>query len=116
MGLSAFGVMIAPDEIASDINAYTQDGLILWQNLKLPGKWHLRARIQGRNDAAINASLKSPDEFVLLQVSDGSHWVLALSKTFFGNDYNIADPWTGTKRTALGAYRNITGSAHFINN
>lgn len=114
MGLSAFGITLTPDVIAADPKSYTSDGLILWQNLKLPQGWRLRARIQERNDNAIQASLKSSNEFVLLQVSDGAHWVLALNKTLLKNDYNIADPWFGDKRTACGAYRNITGSAHFI--
>lgn len=113
MGLSAFGFSVTPDAIAKDRKAYTKDGLILWQNLKLPGGFRMRARIQGRNDDAIKASLRDPDEFVILQVADGSHWVLATGKTLLGNDYKVADPWSGDRATACGRYRNVTGSAHF---
>lgn len=112
-GLSAFGITFTPDLIASDKNAYTKDGLIIWDNLVLPKNWHRRSRIQGRNDNAIIASLKSPDEFVILQVANGSHWVLATGKTLLKNDYKIADSWYGDRATAIGRYKNITGSAHF---
>lgn len=114
MGLSAFGIRMTPDQIAAKQDAYTQDGLIIWDKLGLP--FRMRSRIRGRNDQAILASLKSPDEFVLLEVADGSHWVLATGKTLFetaGKDYRIADPWSGDRSTACGRYRNITGSAHF---
>lgn len=113
MGLGAFGFKVTPDQIAKDTKAYTKDGLVIWQNLKLPGGFRMRARLQGRNDAAILASLRSPDEFVVLQVGNGSHWVLATGKTLFGNDYRIADPWSGDRSTACGRYKNVTGSAHF---
>lgn len=99
--------------IAADKKAYTKGGLILWQNLKLPGNFHMRARIQGRNDGAIRASLASPDEFVILQVSNGAHWVLATGRTLLGQDYKIMDPWFGDRSVACGRYKNITGSSHF---
>lgn len=113
MGLSAFGFTITPDVIAKQKKSYTKDGLILWGNLILPGNFKMRARIYGRNDAAILASLRSPDEFVILQVANGAHWVLATSPTIFGKDFNIADPWHGDRAKACGRYKNITGSAHF---
>lgn len=112
-GLSAFGFTLTPDVIAKQKKSYTKDGLILWQNLILPGKFRMRARIQGRNDEAIKASLRSPDEFVLLQVSNGAHWVLATSQTILERDFNVMDPWFGDRSTAVGRYKNISGSAHF---
>jgi hypothetical protein len=113
MGLSAFSIGITPDAIARVAANYTKDGLIIWEALNLPGKFRMRSRLRGRNDAAIKSSLDSPDEFVLLQVSNGAHWVLATGKTLFGNDFKIADPWFGDRSTACGRYGNITGSAHF---
>ena len=70
-------------------------------------------RLYTRDDAVIQAALKDPNSFVLLQVDNGQHWVLALSKTWFGNDYNVADPWLGKKVTACSMYHNITGCAVF---
>lgn len=111
MGLSAFGVAITPDVIASNSTSYTTDGLILWTNLSLP-RFKFLKRVNVRDDAAIKASLAASDEFVILEVNH-SHWVLALGNTLFGNDYKIADPWFGDKSTAVGRYKEITGSAHF---
>ena len=113
MGLSAFNQKMMPNQLAAVPENYTKDGLIVWQNLKLPGNFKFKKRVQGRVDAAIQSSLKDPNEFVVLQVNNGQHWVLALSKTFFGNDYNVADPWWGDKRKACKDYKNITGSSHF---
>lgn len=112
MGLSAFGVKMFPNEIARVLTHYTKDGLIIWQNLNLP-RFKFQKRLYGRNDGAIQASLKAPDEFVILQVDNQQHWVLATGKTLWGNDYRIADPWDAKRKTACGAYKNITGSAHF---
>lgn len=114
MGLRSFGIDIWPDYFAKYPRFYTTGGLIIWNNLVLPDGFRCEKRIASRNDAEIMASIKDPNKFVLLQVDNGQHWVLALSKTWFGNDYNVADPWFGDRRTACGTYKNITGSAHFI--
>lgn len=123
-GLRYFGAIITPAQLAMNPSNYTREGypdgagLIIWDQLTIPGGFHCIKRIGNRwapkrDDAAIQKSLKDPNEFVILQVDNGQHWVLALGKTLFGNDYRIEDPWFGDKRTAIGTYRNITGSAHF---
>ena len=123
-GLYYFGFYLTPDVLAGDANNYTKPGyvdgagLIIWQNLRLPGGFKFIKRIGShsqpkRDDAAIQASLKGPNTFVLLEVDNGQHWVLATGRTLFGNDYKIYDSWFGDKRTACGTYKNITGSAHF---
>ncbi len=58
-------------------------------------------------------ALANKDKAVLLQVNDGAHWVVGIRKTLFGNDYVIADPWTGKKTTLKKNYRNVSGSAIF---
>lgn len=108
-----FGGVIWPNEIATDIKKYTSDGLVNWSSMDFP-RFKFEKRIYGRNDAEIMASFNDPNKAVILQVDNGQHWVVCLGKTFFGNDYKIADPWFGDKRTACGTYKNITGSAHFI--
>lgn len=113
MGLRSFGIDVLPPDIAKYPRFYTKGGLIIWNNLVLPEGFHCEKRIYSRRDDEIVASLKDPNKFVILQVDNGQHWVLALSKTWFGNDYSVADPWFGDKRTACGMYKNITGSAHF---
>jgi len=107
-----FGSFSAPDEIASHKDWYTPTGLVLWPKFVFP---HMRfdGRYFGRNDEAIMAALKDPNRAVILNVDNGAHWVVALRKTFFGNDYVVLDPWWGDKRTACGSYKNIVGFATF---
>ena len=101
-----------PDKIASHADWFTKDGLVLWSKLNLPMKFVWRQ--YGRNDAKILESLKNPNGACLLQVGNGSHWVLPIRKTWFKNDYVIVDPWGGRMGVACGDYGNITGSSHFI--
>ena len=104
---------VYPDAFAKRKENYTKDGLIIWNNLLLPGDFKFKWRYYGRNDKAIVASLKSPNEFALLQVANGTHWVLAMNKHLFANNYNVGDPWKGRKEVCLPLFKNITGSAHF---
>ena len=108
-----FGCFKTPLELATDPKHYTSDGLVLWPNFKF-SRMAFEKRIRGRNDVEIMASLKDPNKAVILQVSHGAHWIVALHKTLFGNDYVSLDPWTGRKCRAVGNYFNITGSAHFV--
>jgi hypothetical protein len=103
-----------PKEIAHNVANYTKDGLIVWVNLKFDRMKFVR-REYGRNDAKIDQALKNPNQAVILEVNNRSHWVVALRKTWFGlgSDYLILDPWTGRKEYALKKYHNITGSAFF---
>ena len=123
-GLRYFGIFITPDQFAHNADNYTRHdnpqggGLVDWPHFQLPGGFTFVKRIGSRtapvrDDAAITASLKDPNQFVILEVANGSHWVLALRRTLFGNDYRIEDSWHGDCANAVGRYRNITGSAHF---
>ena len=123
-GLKYFGIYITPNDLARNVDNYTKPGnqqgpgLIDWGHLQLPGGFYFVKRIGShaapvRDDAAINVSLKDPNQFVLLEVDYGQHWVLAVGHTLFGNDYKVDDSWFGDRRTACGTYHNITGSAHF---
>lgn len=88
---------------------YTKDGLILWQTCVFP-KFRFERREYGRNNKNIRAALNDPSRAVLLEVANGSHWVVATS--VYGSDYKIADPWNGD--TAISnRYNNITGAAYF---
>jgi len=70
-------------------------------------------REYGRNDINILAALKDPNQAVILEVDNASHWCVGVRKTLFGNDYVVVDPWTGKQATACGTYKNITGAAYF---
>ncbi len=107
-----FGACRTPKEIAHNSANYTKDGLIVWQNLKLP-KMQFLIREYGEHGENIKRALKDPQRAVLLEVNKGAHWVVALRKTLLGDDYVILDPWTGKKATAKGTYHDITGAAYF---
>src|SRR3990167_8020957 len=108
-----FKCFSSPPKIAGNGAWYTADGLIIWAKLNFPNM-KFEKRVKGFDKAAIDASIKDPNKAVILEVADGSHWVVATGKTWFGNDYKIADPWDGKDATAIGKYKNISGSAHFI--
>lgn len=107
-----FKCLAFPDAIAKVPTNYTKDGLILWNKLvfkKMRFKW----RYYEQNDAIIKECLKDPNRAIILQVNNGLHWVLAVSKNLFGKDYTVLDPWTGKKCDVLKTYHNITGMAVF---
>lgn len=107
-----FGGYMPPDDIAKQNDWFTQDGLIIWRKLNFTTMEWVR-RIWRRDDDAIKASLANPDTAVILEVANGSHWVVAVRKMWFRNDYVIIDPLTGRVGAAIGDYGNITGSSHF---
>lgn len=113
MASDYFGCYKSPADIAAVKKNYTKDGLILWQNLKFA---HMKfaGRYYGESSTIIDEALKSPNKAVILQVDNGAHWVIALRKTLFGNDYVILDPWDGKKKDAKKAYKNITGFSVFV--
>lgn len=101
-----------PNVIAEHKNWYTPNGLRLWANADFPTmKWVWRQK--GFDKEKINASLKDPKKAVILQVNNGKHWVVAIRKTIFGNDYVCVDPWDGKKKDVFKTYKNITGSSHY---
>jgi hypothetical protein len=101
-----------PDAIAKEFLKYTDTGLVLWSTLTLP-KMMFKIRLRARDDKAILESLKNLEQAVLLNVSNGSHWTVAIRKAAFRNDYWCVDPWDGKIKLAAKTYRNIVGSAHF---
>lgn len=90
---------------------YTNDGLILWQSCKF-SKFGFERREFGRNDAEIQKALKDPARAVILNVANGSHWVVCTGKTIFGQ-YKIADPWLGDFSTMSRYGNDISGAAYF---
>lgn len=107
-----FGQYAAPDVICGHKDWYTTAGLVLWKNVKIP-RVQFTERVYGYNKAKILASLNDKNGGVLLQVSNGQHWIVAVRKTWLKDDFLCVDPWTGKTCSALGDYSNITGSAHF---
>ncbi|KKQ98825.1 MAG: hypothetical protein UT24_C0034G0003 [Candidatus Woesebacteria bacterium GW2011_GWB1_39_12] len=104
----------SPKEIAHNINNYTKDGLIIWKNLNFEKMQFIRRDWNPSLNGILNA-VKNPYTAVILEVplGKGKHWVVALRKDWFSNDFLIADPWDGKKKLVKKTYKNITGAAFF---
>lgn len=107
-----FGDNLTPLQLSQTIK-YTSDGLVLWQSCKFP-HFEFWFRQYGRNEVDIKNALADPKLAVILQVANGSHWVVATgAPTLFNRYFRIADPWDGFK-TDMRKYGNsITGAAYF---
>ena len=99
-----------PSYIAGTIKFYTPDGLIIWQNLDFD-KFQFVKRLKNFDPLEIDDSIKNPNKSVILNVWNGSHWVVAIRKNLFGA-YVVADPWSGKAITIRRS--DISGSAHFL--
>lgn len=108
-----FGGFQVPIKIAHNVNFYTPEGFIKWLNLTFLSMKFER-REYGENATNIQFALKDPDRAVILLVNDGQHWVVGMRKSLLGNDWIVADPWTGKKCAAKGVYHNVTGAAYFV--
>jgi hypothetical protein len=107
-----FGSYKTPKELAHNAYNYTPTGLVLWTHLafdKMKFVW----REYFEDTKRIDAAIKDPKQAVILQVNHGQHWVVALRKTWYGNDYLVLDPWDGSKCFAKKKYHNISGAAFF---
>jgi ABC-type bacteriocin/lantibiotic exporter with double-glycine peptidase domain len=105
-----FGDNLNPAQVAQKIK-YTLDGLIIWQSCVFK-HYQFWFRDTGRDDVKIKNALADPNLAVILQVANGSHWVVATGVDANGL-YKIADPWRGDRSTMKRYYNNITGAAFF---
>lgn len=110
MAGSYFGETLTPANVCDKIK-YTKDGLILWDSCTFK-RFKFYFREYGRKDVNIKNALLDRDLIVLLQVANGSHWVLATGYNSVNKVYKIADPWDGG-RTTTKRYGNITGASYF---
>lgn len=101
----------APDKVAKGGAKYTLDGYIIWESLNF-SSMAFEARVRSRDDKMIQTSLNDRTRAVILNVNNGAHWVVAVNKVLFSNDYWVIDPWSGNKVKACKTYKNIVGSAH----
>ena len=110
MLLDYFGCFQTPPAIASHTDWFNDIGKVLWTKLRFD---HMQFVWRGytRDDGKIQAAIKDPNQAVLLSVNGGTHWVVALRKTLWGNSYVVADPWTGGTCDVLSKYHSIEGYA-----
>ena len=109
------GMKWTPDMICSDAACFTPDGLAVEVALcaKLANLTYTGAQ-EGENDPAIAAAIRGLNTGVVLNVNNGSHFVLGWSIPLFGNDFNVADSWYGKVNQAKGTWHNITSARFFI--
>jgi hypothetical protein len=105
------GKPITPNQPASHAECFDPNDEYQWNLQDFP--FILEKRFNGRNDAEIRKSLADPKRGVILQVDNGRHFILALSRNWFGS-YWCADPWFGDKCDAVRQWKNITGSRHLL--
>jgi hypothetical protein len=105
-----FGKYWSPGDIASQ-DWFTSDAKIIWSKISIPGM-RFTGRLFRKSDAAIDAALRHPDRTVILEVDNGSHWVIAIKRNILGRIIAV-DPWDGTQCDVISKYKNITGMAFF---
>lgn len=99
-----------PDKIASHIDWYTTDGLIIWSKLNFTC-FEFESREYVVNKSKIIEYINDPNKAVILEVNNKSHWVVAVEA--IDTDFYCADPINGKKELVLKKYNNITGMAFF---
>jgi ABC-type bacteriocin/lantibiotic exporter with double-glycine peptidase domain len=107
-----FGEYKSPKEIAQK-GHFTTDGRLYWDSIsKLFKKFKFVSRT-GKNMAKIKQAIVDPNQAVMIQVNNGSHWMTCVHAETYASDFLCVDPINGKVRSALGDYRNITGAAFF---
>jgi len=104
-----------PDKTPAEIvtsSKFTMQGLLIWNSLQLGGfKFYRRAYT--REDAEIRRHLADNHLAVVLQTRNGTHWVVATGRDWFGGLYKIADPLVGDRATLARYQNSLTGAAYF---
>lgn len=109
-----FSGYVSPPEIAGHNEVFTKEGYVIWSKLAFFPTMQFEDRLSGADMFVhVNQALRDPNQACILQVNGTAHWVVALGKSLFGNDYRILDPWTGKKGLARRDYHDITGCALF---
>lgn len=106
-----FGDNFTPNDINQKTN-FTSGGLIIWNSCFYP-TFHFERREYGRNDENILRAIQDPSAAVILQVAEGSHWVVATGWQKENKTFKIADPWLGDFSNLARYNNSITGAAYF---
>ena len=100
---------IAPNQMLRALKF--SGALVVWQSCVFP-RIKFEFREYGYNSAKVQHYIADPHKAVILEVNNGSHWVVPVAY-FPDGSYICADPWTGTYENLLLKYHNITGAAYF---
>lgn len=122
-----FGCYQDPGQIATNLKNYVpNDSNISWTGLDFPTfsfRWR-EGNMLSKNPNDVNIEVikaylanvnekYADDRAVILEVSDGSHWVVGLWETY-DKDILAIDPWTGRTCEVFKDYKNITGASLFV--
>lgn len=105
------GHVWTPDQLAANPNNFNAQGELIEDAVCAQiGTIKYLGAIYGENDAAIQAALKNPNQFAVLNVlPNGGHFVLAWHKVPLINDYIIADSLDGKLKDCKMMYHCIVG-------
>ena len=97
-----FGLYKDPGACAQSLS-YTVDALLNWDSIKsVFVSFGLMSRVRTYNQHDIDNAIANPNTVCLLNVDQGGHWVVALSRLPLSNTYWVADPWGGKRRLYSG--------------
>lgn len=96
---SYFGCFKDPGYLAKYLK-FTDGGLIIWQSIAdvLCCKFVWRGYPSNFDQSQVDEALKNPRKGCLLNVDNGSHWVLGIYRVPLTKKYWVADPWTGSRK------------------
>lgn len=102
MASDYFGVFYNPGFLAQ-VLTFTPKALLVWGSIEQ--KCHgfkFRWRFYKYDEKIIDEALKNPRKVALLNVQNGSHWVVAIKRIPFTSTFWVSDPWTGTRKLMRG--------------
>jgi len=79
-----------------NIIQYNSVGEVLWNSLANLGL-KLKYKSTTRNDLAVNEALANPDEFAVLEINHGAHFVLVIGRKLPVLGYRVYDPFYGDR-------------------
>lgn len=106
-----FGDNYGPITINQICN-FTREGLIFWDSCRF-GHFVFSKRERFKNESEIIRAIKDPLSAVLLNVANGSHWVVGVEVYPKNQGIKIADPWLGDWSSLARYWNDITGAAYF---
>lgn len=118
MASDYFGYPYSPEYLAKTLS-FTQEAKVIWSSIEKVchgliqtelSEWSgtaehgfkFRWRFYKYDEKIIDEALKNPRKVALLNVQNGSHWVVAIKRIPFTSTFWVSDPWTGTRKLMRG--------------
>jgi hypothetical protein len=118
----SFGCKMTPAQIAQNKKNYDLGGNIKWTSLDFPTfsfRWEEGNQFTKNPNAVDKEMLKAwltpnLDRACIMEVANGTHWVLGLWFNAYDNDFLAMDPMTGATCLVNKTYGAITEAALFV--